>query len=934
MNRTAFACATLVALLHMWEYQSVFNIKKNLPLDHQKAVGLQTENGFYYSFYDDLVHEPNLWQGFQNLYQDKRSEHPNVINALSRFNIWQEVFSGLLYRFVGWTFSTPWTFFFLCLFFVNGIGQGALIYTAINEGGSLACGIAAYLLLFLNRTEVSRIWNVNSNDLREFWGLPILWIQMGYALHAIKYGPNKGFLISSFLFLLMWQFGSYILILQASAIFLVYLMGYHAGGKDRFKKIIDYYIGGTLLTIAFLFGNWLLVTNIFLSMLISIRVILTLPLGNRPAGQIWRCLIQGGCSVVLFCIIRILIKPYANADTHIFEIICARVDFLTQHTSWCPKSASFNARLYLVMGVFNLIEPVTIRSFMETSVLYSCLGTLILICLSVLVYMLKSTFGSPSRPNGKASTNDREKTGKKQEKKKKQPAKEGSSNTSKDNKEKDTSEECRALGSWGTENDDEFTDKEEDERTRHGHWIFLVFQFLFLLAMGCFINRLRAVFGPPMCVLGGLVFAPNILSRFRIPSLVAITLTWAYIAYLATLMPCVGDPQKGLCKIATTWVMNDADIVEFADWINRNLKETDAIATSMNLSGILRVATKSRTIIHPHFEDLELRKRVQDLYENLYHCLPPESARRKLQKLSANFLVIEFNRCLLSPYKLDPPLQSCTQEDSPERIHDLFCRNIFLDQRYFKMRFVNGAYALMEVLPEPDHTKKRFRDFGSRELWTTVVDSCEETDECAGRLSETAFALHKRMGHPEAARTLMKIIDERFHDSVSYYYRGRFRDYAQERKDGVRALYKKAWDLDPENTCLAREYLLYVDLVENDAEEAKKVSQKIITMPRKEESNEYWEALLESVVPLRGRKDKIAEKLWEEIKINAPKIKTIGEYWNFFHREPYNATYHGSSWAIMKNLLWDQNIRCSIQSLQGTGIRINYQNKWKFKHSD
>ena len=58
---------------------------------------MRTENGFYYSFYDQLVREdpaPN----FMDLIYDQRTEYPTEVNALKRFNIWQEVILAYTYR--------------------------------------------------------------------------------------------------------------------------------------------------------------------------------------------------------------------------------------------------------------------------------------------------------------------------------------------------------------------------------------------------------------------------------------------------------------------------------------------------------------------------------------------------------------------------------------------------------------------------------------------------------------------------------------------------------------------------------------------------------------------------------------------------------------------------------------------------------------------
>merc|ERR1711974_64514 len=135
-------------------------VNYNLAIQEQKVMGLNTENGLYY-FYDDRI-----------------SEHPYSINALSRFNVYQEMIIGLLYRSFGFLFMTPFAFFKIALQVVVGSGGMALTYMATKESGSIFCGLASFVLYLLNFTEVTRIWYPNSLDLREFWALPILWIQI------------------------------------------------------------------------------------------------------------------------------------------------------------------------------------------------------------------------------------------------------------------------------------------------------------------------------------------------------------------------------------------------------------------------------------------------------------------------------------------------------------------------------------------------------------------------------------------------------------------------------------------------------------------------------------------------------------------------------------------------------------------------------------
>ncbi len=49
----------VVAASHTAEHHGFVSVMADLPVEHQKPAYLQTENGFYYSFYEDVVRAPS-----------------------------------------------------------------------------------------------------------------------------------------------------------------------------------------------------------------------------------------------------------------------------------------------------------------------------------------------------------------------------------------------------------------------------------------------------------------------------------------------------------------------------------------------------------------------------------------------------------------------------------------------------------------------------------------------------------------------------------------------------------------------------------------------------------------------------------------------------------------------------------------------------------
>ncbi|KAI3380507.1 hypothetical protein SNEBB_011105 [Seison nebaliae] len=64
----------------------------------EREMSFRTEQGLYYSYYKQLVNGESLWEEFTHLLNDDRTEQPNSINVLQRFNLLPELIIGILYR--------------------------------------------------------------------------------------------------------------------------------------------------------------------------------------------------------------------------------------------------------------------------------------------------------------------------------------------------------------------------------------------------------------------------------------------------------------------------------------------------------------------------------------------------------------------------------------------------------------------------------------------------------------------------------------------------------------------------------------------------------------------------------------------------------------------------------------------------------------------
>ncbi|KNC82460.1 hypothetical protein SARC_05252 [Sphaeroforma arctica JP610] len=229
----------------------------------EKGYNLYSEQAFYYSFYDDIVKAPSFHEGVQGLTANTRSEYPDTINTLNRFNIYPEVIMAFAYRVMGSSiYSDPFDFMMVFVCTLVGL-QTAMIYlTARNFGKSNVCGIAAALLVTLNFFEFSRAQT--HPMLREGFALPFLWMQVSFMHGCVAAEASMlrliGLTLSSTAFLLFWQFSQYPLLLQSVALYLVYSIG--RMGATRVNKIYASQLIAVVVASTLMFGNEMLLTSL------------------------------------------------------------------------------------------------------------------------------------------------------------------------------------------------------------------------------------------------------------------------------------------------------------------------------------------------------------------------------------------------------------------------------------------------------------------------------------------------------------------------------------------------------------------------------------------------------------------------------------------------------------------------------------------------
>ncbi len=98
---TFIACLSILSGVLYSKYLKLLH-ENNLWFSNLQAVereiSFRTESGFYYSYFKKLSTGQSVYENFISLLADDRTEAWRSINALKRFNIYQEVFLATIYR--------------------------------------------------------------------------------------------------------------------------------------------------------------------------------------------------------------------------------------------------------------------------------------------------------------------------------------------------------------------------------------------------------------------------------------------------------------------------------------------------------------------------------------------------------------------------------------------------------------------------------------------------------------------------------------------------------------------------------------------------------------------------------------------------------------------------------------------------------------------
>ncbi|KAF7459333.1 Dpy-19/Dpy-19-like protein [Cryptosporidium felis] len=415
---------------------------------YEQKLSLFSETAFYYSYFEDIVNsQDSLFNVILNrLIRDNRTEYPDVINSLSRFNIYQEVILGILYRvliniiinlkyiysiiYISVTGNSsilsdlsskhliqdssfilsPFNFYYYSVNTILGIGLGIICGTStLITDGSYISGFTCMGFLFGN-FQLRLLSRISSLPLRENFALPFIWLNNMVIISILKSKHSlnlkkKWFLlfISSLIIFEFWQFSVFVITVQLISIYIIYLLGYE---YQYFEPKLKKYIIVNIISLAtsyllhfcdhhILFSPLPLV-GISIYFILSLYRIINGPV-NAGSFSLLRSFIIGLSSTLLFIAIKIVSSPFSDHDAHVFDMLLT--------TLLGKEYANFDTMIYKMGGSeFSWITKKQINMIKNSGVLYIFIPNISIIMLKMIINTLKFILvdSQPSDDNHKA----------------------------------------------------------------------------------------------------------------------------------------------------------------------------------------------------------------------------------------------------------------------------------------------------------------------------------------------------------------------------------------------------------------------------------------------------------------------------------------------------------------------------------------------------
>jgi hypothetical protein len=235
--------------------------------------------------------------------------------------------------------------------------------------------------------------------------------------------------------------------------------------------------------------------------------------------------------------------------------------------------------------------------------------------------------------------------------------------------------------------------------------VYTCIQLLAYTSMALLIMRLKLLWTPYLCVYAALFINDDfgILQYFK--RLRERNYARPAIAILLILAMSHVGIQNIKIQYGMYGEFSDYPKENLVKWIRKNTNLSSALACSMPLCANLKLSTNRPIVVHPHYEDVDLRNRVNLLYTHLYGFKRVDSLHRLLkQTYKANYLIMETHYCLSHPpgksqcaMKNIAHIDQATSKETTEQACQLITSQSNDVQRLFVKKFKYNNIIVFEI---------------------------------------------------------------------------------------------------------------------------------------------------------------------------------------------------------------------------------------------
>jgi hypothetical protein len=703
--------AVAVTLVAFWATTKIYEqyVWWSQRDEGMREVLFESESALYYSYMKDVIDAPSLFAGIKSLIWHTGTENPYTMNVIQRFNIFQEILFGMIWRV--WPFSypaDPITMYKDCIFLLWSMGMGWMYMTSVRLTRNLLSGVVALALLAGNWVDSGRPCHLP--PLRENQSIPLLFMQVLVLTNTFRRVEETGepalsrremvvIVLATATYMLPWQLSHTLMMVETLAVLALYLLGcigpataapiflsflgalgcvmvMHFGGNAMFFWNSNFAQACCALLIIFYAAKkvaalrklWYPPVDGFANVLTRIGYIL----GNLALFfGMWYC--------VRFCFECVVMS---DEEKHIREFLRARFGFVKDFSK---LDEALSVRQYLSDSVYSYL-PDNMR---DNLIRHWMIPSLAVVTVLVLISLVHDVLLN----NGKRKV-----------------------------KKDDDEAQAPPPAKWADPSQ-----------------VFLLLLNIAFCTMAAVMMRNLSIAGPfcalfcstmfgePLWkgVLSSIAPAKGSAARVGVP----VVLSLAFIVGLFTLTDAwepfgfklFGSIYNNAPAFGTEY--DKLDVIELNWWIKTHTKPDAVFIGDMKTSSQIKCGSKRPITCHPQYESKDVRFRDRQ-YNQIFGKRTIDEIHEIMLSLKGDYLMLPLQSCHMA-FADGTSMSTMTNEAlketvGQEKYDEVYAGNpnwcstlgTLLDNEspYFTVEYVNARYMVMRVLP------KSQREEGTRKM--------------------------------------------------------------------------------------------------------------------------------------------------------------------------------------------------------------------------